>query len=154
MTSGVALLMVAILLLWCWRATSKGNWGRATRQHWLLPFLRMKLYWELLLLFLGHVARDQLGRAHALSLSPFWQHSSVALGACSDSSLASRWSRKFHVDPKTQRGKCCSRWLARSTSEIPFSPQHRKRGIGFGPLYPQFSLRPNRPTVGTRLIGK
>jgi heme A synthase len=28
MTSGVALLMVAILVLWCWRATSKGNWAR------------------------------------------------------------------------------------------------------------------------------
>lgn len=28
MTSGVALLMVAIFLLWCWRAISKGNWAR------------------------------------------------------------------------------------------------------------------------------
>jgi hypothetical protein len=27
MTSGVAFFMVTILVLWCWRTTSKGNWA-------------------------------------------------------------------------------------------------------------------------------
>src|SRR3954469_17048683 len=28
LTSGIALLMVACLVIWCWRATSKGDWAR------------------------------------------------------------------------------------------------------------------------------
>jgi cytochrome c oxidase assembly protein subunit 15 len=58
MTSGVALLMVAILLLWCWRATSKGNWARYSA---LLAtaFLANEALLGAALVLLGHVGHDQ-----------------------------------------------------------------------------------------------
>jgi heme a synthase len=57
-TSGVALLMVVILLLWCWRATSKGNWARYSA---LLAtaFLANEALLGAALVLLGHVAGDQ-----------------------------------------------------------------------------------------------
>jgi len=67
-TSGVALLMVVILLLWCWRATSKGHWARYSA---LLStaFLANEALLGAALVLLGHVARDQsAGRALFLCL--------------------------------------------------------------------------------------
>jgi len=58
MTSGVALLMVAILLLWCWRATSKGNWARYSVVL-ATAFLANEALLGAALVLLGHVARDQ-----------------------------------------------------------------------------------------------
>jgi heme a synthase len=57
-TTGLALLMVVILLLWCWRATSKGNWARYSA---LLAtaFLANEALLGAALVLLGHVARDQ-----------------------------------------------------------------------------------------------
>jgi cytochrome c oxidase assembly protein subunit 15 len=61
MTSGLALLMVVFLLLWCWRATSKGNWARYSA---LLAtaFLANEALLGAALVLLGHVARDQSAR--------------------------------------------------------------------------------------------
>jgi cytochrome c oxidase assembly protein subunit 15 len=58
MTSGLALLMAVILLLWCWRATSNGNWARYSA---LLAtaFLANEALLGAALVLLGHVARDQ-----------------------------------------------------------------------------------------------
>jgi len=58
MTSGAALLMVVILVFWCWRATSKGNWARYSA---LLAaaFLANEALLGAALVLLGHVARDQ-----------------------------------------------------------------------------------------------
>ena len=58
MTSGVALLMVAALALWCWRATSNGNWARYSA---LLAtaFLANEALLGAALVLLGHVAQDQ-----------------------------------------------------------------------------------------------
>jgi heme a synthase len=58
MTSGVALLMVVILLLWCWRTTSKGNWARYSA---ILAavFLANEALLGAALVLLGHVAQDQ-----------------------------------------------------------------------------------------------
>src|SRR5215472_9047949 len=58
MTSGIALVMVATLLLWCWRATSKGNWARYSA---LLAtaFLANEALLGAGLVLLGHVAQDQ-----------------------------------------------------------------------------------------------
>jgi heme a synthase len=58
MTSVVALLMVAILVLWCWRTTSKGNWARYSA---ILAavFLANEALLGAALVLLGHVARDQ-----------------------------------------------------------------------------------------------
>jgi heme a synthase len=58
MTSGVALLMVAILLLWCWRATSKGNWARHSAVL-ATAFLANEALLGAALVLLGHVAQDQ-----------------------------------------------------------------------------------------------
>ena len=58
MTSGVALLMAAALALWCWRATSNGNWARYSA---LLAtaFLANEALLGAALVLLGHVAQDQ-----------------------------------------------------------------------------------------------
>jgi heme a synthase len=58
MTSGVALLMVAILLLWCWRATSKGNWARYSAVL-ATAFLANEAILGGAQVLLGHVAQDQ-----------------------------------------------------------------------------------------------
>jgi len=57
-TSAVALLMVVILLLWCWRTTSKRNWARYSA---LLAtaFLANEALLGAALVLLGHVAKDQ-----------------------------------------------------------------------------------------------
>ena len=57
-TSGVALLMVAILVLWCWRATLKGNWARYSAIL-ATAFLANEALLGAALVLLGHVARDQ-----------------------------------------------------------------------------------------------
>ena len=57
-TSGIALLMVAILLLWCWRATSKGNWARYSAIL-ATAFLANEALLGAALVLLGHVAQDQ-----------------------------------------------------------------------------------------------
>jgi cytochrome c oxidase assembly protein subunit 15 len=58
MTSGVALLMVVILLIWCWRVRPKGDWARYSA---LLAtaFLANEAILGAALVLLGHVARDQ-----------------------------------------------------------------------------------------------
>lgn len=58
MTSGVALLMVAILVLWCWRATSKGHWARDSALLAAAVLVNEALLGAALVL-LGHVAQDQ-----------------------------------------------------------------------------------------------
>jgi len=57
-TSGIALLMVAILVLWCWRATSKGNWARYSGIL-AAAFLANEALLGAALVLLGHVAQDQ-----------------------------------------------------------------------------------------------
>jgi len=57
-TSGVALLTVAILLLWCWRTTSKGNWARYSAIL-ATAFLANEALLGAALVLFGHVARDQ-----------------------------------------------------------------------------------------------
>ena len=68
MTSGVALLMVAILVLWCWRATSKGHWARYSALLAAAVLANEALLGAALVVF-GHVAQDQsAGRALFLCL--------------------------------------------------------------------------------------
>ena len=68
MTSAIALLMVAILLVWCWRATSKGNWARYSAT-FATAFLANEALLGAALVLLGHVAHDQsAGRALFLCL--------------------------------------------------------------------------------------
>jgi len=68
MTSGVALLTVSILVLWCWRTTSKRNWARYSAIL-AAAFLANEALLGAALVLLGHVARDQsAGRAVFLCL--------------------------------------------------------------------------------------
>lgn len=57
-TSGVALIMVAVLVLWCLQATSKGNWARYSAT-FAAAFLANEALLGAALVLLGHVARDQ-----------------------------------------------------------------------------------------------
>jgi len=57
-TSGLALLMVVVLLLWCWRATSKGHWARYSTVL-ATAFLANEALLGAALVLLGHVAQDQ-----------------------------------------------------------------------------------------------
>lgn len=57
-TSGIALVMVAILLIWCWRATTKREWARYAA---ILAavFLANEALLGAALVLLGHVAQDK-----------------------------------------------------------------------------------------------
>jgi len=57
-TSGIALLMVVVLLLWCWRATSKGHWARYSAVL-ATAFLANEALLGAALVLLGDVAQDQ-----------------------------------------------------------------------------------------------
>jgi cytochrome c oxidase assembly protein subunit 15 len=50
--------MVVVLLLWCWRATSKGNWARYSAVL-ATAFLANEALLGAALVLLGHVAQDQ-----------------------------------------------------------------------------------------------
>jgi len=58
MTSGIALLMVVTLALWCWRVTSKGNWARYSAVL-ATALLANEALLGATLVLLGHVAGDQ-----------------------------------------------------------------------------------------------
>src|SRR6267154_6759912 len=58
LTSGLAILMVASLLIWCRRKTSKGDWARRSSALALLLLFNEALLGALLVLF-EHVAQDR-----------------------------------------------------------------------------------------------
>ena len=58
LTSGLAIFMVASLLVWCWRKTVKGNWARYSSLAAMLLLLNEALLGALLVLF-EHVGQDR-----------------------------------------------------------------------------------------------
>ena len=58
LTSGLAVVMVSSLLVWCWRRTAKGDWPRYSSLAALLLLLNEALLGALLVLF-EHVAHDR-----------------------------------------------------------------------------------------------
>src|SRR5258707_8610377 len=58
LTSGLAILMVSSLLVWCWRKTSKGDWARYSSLAAILFLLNEALLGALLVLF-EHVGQDR-----------------------------------------------------------------------------------------------
>ena len=58
LTSGVAVIMVFSLLVWCWRKTSKGDWARYTSLAAILLLFNEAILGALLVLF-EHVAQDR-----------------------------------------------------------------------------------------------
>jgi heme a synthase len=57
-TSGLAVLMVSSLLVWCWRRTSKGDWARYSCVAAVILLLNEALLGALLVVF-DHVAHDR-----------------------------------------------------------------------------------------------
>jgi len=69
LTSGLAILMVSSLLVWCWRKTSKGDWARYSSLLAILFLFNEALLGALLVLF-EHVAQDRsLGRSFFARIS-------------------------------------------------------------------------------------
>jgi cytochrome c oxidase assembly protein subunit 15 len=58
LTSGLAILMVSSLLVWCWRKTSKGDWVRGSSVLAILLLFNEALLGALLVLF-EHVGQDR-----------------------------------------------------------------------------------------------
>ena len=58
LTSGLAVVMVSSLLVWCWRKTSKGDWARYSSLTAMLLLFNEAILGALLVLF-EHVAHDQ-----------------------------------------------------------------------------------------------
>jgi heme a synthase len=68
LTSGIALLMVGVLVVWCWRVTAKGHWARYVAVL-AAVFLANEALLGAALVLLGHVAQDKsLGRILFLCL--------------------------------------------------------------------------------------
>lgn len=67
-TSGMALIMVCSLFIWCWRKTSKGDWARYSALAALVLLFNEAILGALLVVF-EHVAQDRsAGRAFFLCL--------------------------------------------------------------------------------------
>jgi heme a synthase len=98
-TSALALVLVASLLLWCWRKTSKGDWPRYSVLLAITLLFNEALLGALLVVF-HHVAQDQsAGRALLLSL-----HFGNTLLLLASLALTARWlssdDRRFSVAGK------------------------------------------------------
>jgi cytochrome c oxidase assembly protein subunit 15 len=134
MTSGVALLMVAILVLWCWRATSKGHWARYSAALASVLLANEALLGAALVL-LGHVARDQ-SAARTLFLCLHFGNTLLLLGTLA---LTAVWLKSgggnfILIQKRTEVSAFVVGLLAvlaigvtgtTAPSAIPFSQQHR-----------------------------
>jgi cytochrome c oxidase assembly protein subunit 15 len=98
-TSALAVVMVASLLVWCWRKTSKGDWPRYSAVLAIILLSNEALLGALLVV-LNHVAQDQ-SAGHAL-LS--FLHFGNTLLLLASLSLTARWlssdDRRFVVTAK------------------------------------------------------
>src|SRR5882724_13653028 len=79
-TSGVSLVLVAILLIWCWRRTAKGDWPR-----WLAVAAAVLLFNEALLgallVLVDHLGGLDRSPAHALFLCLHFGNTLLLLAA-------------------------------------------------------------------------
>jgi len=95
-TSVLALVMVASLLVWCWRKTSKGDWPRYSTLLAIILLLNEALLGALLVV-LNHVAQDR-SAGHALLLCLHFGNTLLLLASLS---LTARWlssdDRRFAV---------------------------------------------------------
>src|SRR4029077_14164575 len=98
-TSALALVLVASLLGWCWRKTSKGDWPRYSAVLAIVLLSNEALLGALLVIF-NHVAQDP-SAGHALLLSLHFGNTLLLLASLS---LTARWlsneDRRFGVTGK------------------------------------------------------
>jgi len=82
--SVLALVLVAALLVWCWRKTSKGDWPRYSA---VLAIILNEALLGALLVVLHHVAQDR-SAGHALLLCLHFGNTLLLLASLS---LTARW---------------------------------------------------------------
>jgi len=91
LTSGLAILMVSSLLVWCWRKTSKGDWARRSSLLAIVLLFNEALLGALLVLF-EHVAQDRSpGRVFFLCM-----HFSNTLLLLAALALTAHWLSEGH----------------------------------------------------------
>lgn len=91
LTSGLAVVMVSALLVWCWRKTLKGDWVRYTSLAAILLLFNEAILGALLVLF-EHVAQDRSpGRVFFLCL-----HFGNTLLLLAALALTAQWLSKDH----------------------------------------------------------
>jgi len=86
-TSGVSLVLVAILLIWCWRRTARGHWPRCSAVAAAVLLFNEALLGALLVL-VDHLGGLDQSRAHALFLCLHFGNTLFLLGALA---LTARW---------------------------------------------------------------
>ncbi|HET6931525.1 MAG TPA: COX15/CtaA family protein [Candidatus Acidoferrum sp.] len=96
-TSGVSLVLVAILLIWCWRSTAKGDWPRYSAVAAAVLLFNEALLGALLVL-VDHVGNFDRSAAHAFFLCLHFGNTLLLLAALA---LTARWlsnsDRRFGV---------------------------------------------------------
>lgn len=91
LTSALAVVMVSVLLVWCWRKTSKGDWARYTSLAAILLLFNEALLGALLVLF-DHVGQDRSPR-RVFFLCMHFGNTLLLLAALA---LTAQWLSKDH----------------------------------------------------------
>jgi len=91
LTSGLAVVMVSTLLIWCWRKTSKGDWARYSSLGAILLLFNEALLGALLVLF-EHVGQDR-SPARVFFLCMHFGNTLLLLAALA---LTAQWLSKDH----------------------------------------------------------
>lgn len=91
LTSGLAVIMVSSLLVWCWRKTSKGDWARYTSLAAVILLFNEAILGALLVLF-EHVAQDR-SPGRVLFLCLHFGNTLLLLAALA---LTAQWLSKDH----------------------------------------------------------
>jgi heme a synthase len=86
-TSGLSLVLVAILLIWCWRSTAKGDWPRYSAVAAAVLLFNEALLGALLVLF-DHVGGLDRSATHALFLCLHFGNTLLLLAALA---LTAKW---------------------------------------------------------------
>jgi heme a synthase len=86
-TSGVSLVLVAILLIWCWRRTAKGDWPRCSAVAAAVLLFNEALLGALLVL-VDHVGGLDRSATHTLFLGLHFANTLLLLAALA---LTARW---------------------------------------------------------------
>jgi heme a synthase len=90
-TSGLAVVIVSSLVVWCWRKTSKGDWARYTSIASILLLFNEAVLGALLVLF-DHVAQDR-SPGRVLFLCMHFGNTLLLLAALA---LTAQWLSKDH----------------------------------------------------------
>jgi heme a synthase len=99
-TSGLSLVLVAILLIWCWRSTAKGDWPRYSAVA-AAVLLFNEAFLGALLVLLDHVGGLDRSATHALFLCLHFGNTLLLLAALA---LTAKWlsnrDGRFRVVPR------------------------------------------------------